>query len=164
MPFICKSNVELTTSTHGYTMFRNKLEKWRGMDSFYGHCVGNNFLTVEQYMCSNASLVWIRMSCFFFCVWVGVLGCVIIPVRNFKTSHYPHPLPCKFRHNALSDISNWKHTLSQNFKALDSSVKVVMDTTHVTVLYSFLSDASVFGIEPENVGGGLVFEVNFGGI
>ena len=50
------------------------------------------------------------------------------------------------------------------FKALDSSVKVVMDTTHVTVLYSFLPDASVFGIEPENVGGGLVFEVNFGGI
>ena len=39
-----------------------------------------------------------------------------------------------------------------------------MDTTHVTVLYSFLPDASVFGIEPENVGGGLVFEVNFGGI
>ena len=38
-----------------------------------------------------------------------------------------------------------------------------MDTTHVTVLYSFLPDASVFGIEPENVGGGLVFEVNFGG-
>ena len=34
-----------------------------------------------------------------------------------------------------------------------------MDTTHVTVLYSFLPDASVFGIEPENVGGGLVFEV-----
>ena len=95
---------------------------------------------------------------------MGVLGCVIIPVRNFKTSHYPHyPLPCKFRHNALSDISNSKHTLSQNFKALDSSVKVVMDTTHVTVLYSFLPDASVFGIEPENVGGGLVFEVNFGG-
>ena len=36
-----------------------------------------------------------------------------------------------------------------------------MDTTHVTVLYSFLPDAAVFGIEPEN--GGLVFEVNFGG-
>ena len=49
------------------------------------------------------------------------------------------PLPCEFRHNALSDISNWKHTLSQSFKVLDSAMKKVMNTTHVTVPFVFFS-------------------------
>ena len=56
-----------------------------------------------------------------------MLGCVIIPVRNFKTSHHPHyPLPCEFRHNAQSKISNLNHTLFQFFKVFDSAVKVVL--------------------------------------
>ena len=77
------------------------------MDSFYGHFVCKNFLTVEWYMCSYRghklkknyySLVWIRMSCIAFFVCVRVLGCVIVPVRIFKTSHYPrYPLPFEFR-------------------------------------------------------------------
>ena len=71
------------------------------------------------------------MSClafpfFFVCVCVCV-RCVIIPVRNFKTSHHPHyPLPCEFRHNAQSKISNLNHTLFQFFKVFDSAVKVVL--------------------------------------
>ena len=99
MPFICKSNVGLTTSTHGGTMFRNKLEKWQGMDSFYRHCVGNNFLTVKQHMCSSASLVWIRMSCFFLCVggWVSICGCVKMCYHyssKFQDQSSPTLSPC----------------------------------------------------------------------
>ena len=38
----------------------------------------------------------------FVCVCVRVLGCVIVPVRIFKTSHYPrYPLLFGFRQNAL---------------------------------------------------------------
>lgn len=105
------------------------------MDSFYGHSVYNNFITVERYMCSydklrnlsQSSLNSNVLSCFFLCergcVCVDVLGCVIVPVRNFKTSHYPHyPLPCEFRNDVLSDISHFDswadsskraHTVSQ---------------------------------------------------
>ena len=122
------------------------------MDSFYGHSVYNNFITVEWYMCSydklrnlsQSSLNSNVLSCFFLCergcVCVDVLGCVIVPVRNFKTSHYPHyPLPCEFRNDALSDISHLKHSLLRSFKILDSAVKVVMNTTHVTVPFVFFS-------------------------
>ena len=122
------------------------------MDSFYGHSVYNNFITVEWYMCSydklrnlsQSSLNSNVLSCFFLCergcVCVDVLGCVIVPVRNFKTSHYPHyPLPCEFRNDALSDISHLKHSLLGSFKILDSAVKVVMNTTHVTVPFVFFS-------------------------
>ena len=72
------------------------------------------------------------MSClafpfFFLYVCVFVLGCVIIPVRNFKTSHHPHyPLPCEFRFNAQSKISILYHTLFQFLKVFDSAVKVVL--------------------------------------
>ena len=86
------------------------------------------------------------MSCLAFflcergCVCVDVLGCVIVPVRNFKTRHYPrYPLPCEFRNDALSDISHLKHSLLGSFKILDSAVKVVMNTTHVTVPFVFFS-------------------------
>ena len=122
------------------------------MDSFYGHSVYNNFITVEWYMCSydklrnlsQSSLNSNVLSCFFLCergcVCVDVLGCVIVPVRNFKTIHYPHyPLPCEFRNDALSDISHLKHSLLRSFKILDSAVKVVMNTTHVTVPFVFIS-------------------------
>ena len=81
------------------------------------------------------------LSCFFY-VRVRVLGCVIVPVRNFKTSHYPYyPLPCEFRQNAPSDISHLKHSLFRNFKILDSAVKVVMSITHVTVPFVFFCSA-----------------------
>ena len=122
------------------------------MDSFYGHSVYNNFITVEWYMCSydklrnlsQSSLNSNVLSCFFLCergcVCVDVLGCVIVPVHNFKTSHYPHyPLPCEFRNDALSDISHLKNSLLRSFKILDSAVKVVMNTTHVTVPFVFFS-------------------------
>ena len=70
---------------------------------------------------SQSSLNSNVLSCFFLCergcVCVDVLGCVIVPVRNFKTSHYPHyPLPCEFRNDALSDISHLKHSLLRSFK------------------------------------------------
>ena len=122
------------------------------MDSFYGHSVYNNFITVEWYMysydklrnLSQSSLNSNVLSCFFLCergcVCVDVLGCVIVPVRNFKTIHYPHyPLPCEYRNDALSDISHLKHSLLRSFKILDSAVKVVMNTTHVTVPFVFFS-------------------------
>ena len=119
------------------------------MDNFYWHFVCSNFLSVEWYMCSyhklkkllQSSLNSNVLSCFFY-VRVRVLGCVIVPVRNFKTSHYPYyPLPCEFRQNAPSDISHLKHSLFRNFKILDSAVKVVMSITHVTVPFVFFCSA-----------------------
>ena len=69
-----------------------------------------------------------------------VLGCVIVPVRNFKTNHYPHyALPCEFRHNALLDISHLKYSLFRNFKILDSAVKVAMNTTISHCSFVFFS-------------------------
>ena len=119
------------------------------MDSFYWHFVFNNFLSVEWYMCSYHKLKkWLQsslnsnaLSCFFMCLCV--CKDVILPVRNFKTSHYSHyPLPCEFRQNALSDISHLKHSLFRNFKILDSAVKVVMNSTHVTVPFVFFCSAT----------------------
>ena len=148
IPFflICFSEATLVSSV---TNFLVKLEKWQGMDSFYWHFVCSNFLSVEWYMCSyhklkkllQSSLNSNVLSCFFY-VRVRVLGCVIVPVRNFKTSHYPYyPLPCEFRQNAPSDISHLKHSLFRNFKILDSAVKVVMSITHVTVPFVFFCSA-----------------------
>ena len=135
-------------------MFRNKLEKWQSMDSFYGHCVGNNLLAVEGYMCSTASLVRIRMSCFFFCVGgcVSMCGCVKMCYHSssqFQDQSLP-TLSLAMWHNALSDIQI-ENTLYLKILRL------------CTVLWSgneyhprdcsfcilFFPSASVFGIEPE---------------
>ena len=68
--------------------------------------------------------------------------------NNFLTDcrvvyHYPrYPLPCEFGQNALSDISHLKRSLLRNFKILDSALKVVMNTTHVTVLFVFFCSAT----------------------
>ena len=75
------------------------------------------------------------MPCIAFCVCVcvRVLGCVIVPVRIFKTSHYPrYPLLFGFRQNALWHISHSKNSLFRNFKISDSAVEVVVNSTHVT--------------------------------